>query len=371
MQIGPLPTSNDINIGALAGSFGSVTNSYKFYWMLALLDAVQEQHQRTISLQWLLCRMVAHVWHPVHYFRLQFGKSDKFSECAELVKLESGLAIDASVFDVTEICMKLPKGSAARRVLEERGRFVPYRFIRPFFETEIQGLKDHEVNGRITDLASQHFNSDRPPMYRFVGRDIELAEAWFLYISEHLEVLRGFCYWHLVLYLQAKNPNVGNLASKLTPPVERDLSQAKKFWQLALKAGEAQKCIYSGFAVPASGFSLDHFLPWSFVAHDALWNICPTLPEVNSAKGDRLPSLDGHLSAFLATQFEAVQRVCPICPEPMIEDYSLLFGTASAAELIAISRVDFNRRLGDVIRPQFQIAANCGFPQGWFYGPRL
>jgi hypothetical protein len=34
---------------------------------------------------------------------------------------------------------------------------------------------------------------------------------------------------------------------------------------------------------------LDHYLPWSFVAHDQLWNLIPTFPEVNSSKSNYLP----------------------------------------------------------------------------------
>ena len=140
MKIGPLPTSKDINIGALAGSFGNVTNSYKFFWALALLDAIQEHHQRNVSMEWLLSRMVAKVWHPVHYFRLQFGKSDKLTNCADLVKAETSLTADASLADVTITCHELQRTSPAFRQRDELGRFVPYRFIRPFFAAETQGL---------------------------------------------------------------------------------------------------------------------------------------------------------------------------------------------------------------------------------------
>ena len=48
MHIGNLPKSNDVNISALTGIFGSVTNSYKFYWMFALLDAVREKGEQPI-----------------------------------------------------------------------------------------------------------------------------------------------------------------------------------------------------------------------------------------------------------------------------------------------------------------------------------
>ena len=370
MQIRPLPDSNHVNIGALAGSFGNVTNSYKFYWILSLLDAVQEHHQRKIAIDWLLSRMVANVWHPVHYFRLQFGKSDKLTKCVESVKSETELGIDAPIADVTSACGQLSKGSHARRLRDELARYVPYRFIRPFFASETQGLKDHEVNPRIAELAVKNYRRALPPMYRFDGDDIEFSDAWFMYLAEHLEVIRGFTYWHLVLYLQSKNPNVGNIASKLTRPVARDLAEGKEFWRLAFKEQVSPRCIYSGIELSSTAFSLDHFLPWSFVAHDALWNLCPTIAEINSAKGDRLPAIDRYLGAFIGSQFDSVKRVAPFCREALLEDYSLLFGVGSRAELLVIDRDDFCTRLENQLRPQFQIATNCGFPPGWVYAAK-
>lgn len=368
MQIGDFPPCKDLKIGALSGIFGNVTNSYKFYWLLAILDGIQERRAKTLPIEWLLCRMVGLVWFPVHYFRLHFGKSDKLSEIAIMVMKECSLPMDASVSAVSTACHALPENSSARKLLAERRRYVPFRFIRPFFESETRGLADHQVSNRIAELASESFESTSPSMYRVNGDNLELAEAWFDYLTEHLEVIRGFCNWNLVLYLQSKNPTVGNISGKLNAPEERDLRAAKIFWGIALKGTGTHKCIFSGRDVPIVGFSLDHFLPWSFVAHDALWNICPTIPDVNSAKGDRLPSLDHYLSAFVDLQFDAVQRVAASGKdESVLEDYSLLFGTASKTELVAIPRDRFQMDLENVIRPQIQIATNCGFPPGWKY----
>ncbi len=367
MLIGSLPESNDVNIGAVAGSFGNVTNSYKFYWALAILDAVHEQHQRTVSVDWLLSRMVARVWHPVHYFRLQFGKSDKLTRCADLVKGETSLTSDSSVADVTAACAGIPRSSPAGRQRDELGRYVPFRFIRPFFAAETKGLQEHEVNPRLRVLAEQSFRAARPPLYRFLNAEIEFSEAWFVYLLEHVEVLRGFVNWHLLRYLQARNPNVGNISGKLAPPEARDLTDAKRFWRAAIKDSAAGRCIYSGLGLPATGFSVDHFLPWSFVAHDAMWNLCPTLPEVNSAKGDWLPDLGRYLRPFVSVQYKALQHVGPGCAESLLEDYALLFATGSRNELLAVSEQDFGSRLENALRPQFQIAANCGFPGEWIY----
>ncbi len=50
-------------------------------------------------------------------------------------------------------------------------------------------------------------------------------------------------------------------------------------------------------------FTIDHFLPWSFVAHNDVWNTVPIPQTVNSAKGNRLPAIDRHLPLFLDLQW--------------------------------------------------------------------
>ena len=208
MHTGNLPKSYQVNVGAMEGIFSNVTNSYKFFWLTSMLDRVQDCGLRTISTHWLLCRMVARAWYPVNYLRLHLGKSDMLSQVASLVMTESGLSIDANVSDVTTVCLNLQSSSRARKELIRIGRYVPYRFIRPFFMSEIQTLTDHAVNNRIIELASNSFHDQNASIYRFIGDNIEITEAWFQYMSEHVEVLRDFCNGNFVLYLESKNPNV-------------------------------------------------------------------------------------------------------------------------------------------------------------------
>ncbi len=123
---------------------------------------------------------------------------------------------------------------------------MPFRFIRPFFAAETQGLKYHEVNPRLRDLAERTFRAESPALYRFVNSEIEFSEAWFVYLLEQMEVLRGFVNWHLLRYLQARNPNVSHISGKLATPEARDLTDAKRFWRAAIKDSAAGRCIYSG-----------------------------------------------------------------------------------------------------------------------------
>ncbi len=78
--------------------------------------------------------------------------------------------------------------------------------------------------------------------------------------------------------MQKRNPNTPEIARKLFMPSKRDsLKSQTNYWSQVL-THQQLRCIYSGQPLTPQRFSLDHYLPWSFVAHDQLWNLIPTLP---------------------------------------------------------------------------------------------
>lgn len=126
-------------------------------------------------------------------------------------------------------------------------------------------------------------------------------------------------------------------------------------------------CIYSGEPLHRADYSIDHFLPWRFVAHDLLWNLAPTTRSVNSAKSDCIPDI-AYLDRFAQLQHEAVQVVSQTPKkERLLEDYVLLFRLSSLDELKNMSFLAFRDRLHEILAPQIQIAANMGFSIGWRY----
>ena len=50
-------------------------------------------------------------------------------------------------------------------------------------------------------------------------------------------------------------------------------------------------------------YEIDHFIPWSFVMNDELWNLMPMDSSLNSAKSNRLPKWDPFFSRFADNQY--------------------------------------------------------------------
>ena len=360
-----LPESDELDISRLAAIFSDTTNSYKFYWLLAILDSLRETGQTRFSMQDLSLRMVANVWYPLDYFKLSFGKQDGFKPIADFVS--ERITVDnrptaPNLFSQLNTRLSTTDLTLLHRRVNVLLNWVPYRFIRPFFAQETRGLLDHHVNGKIVELASQ---TEKAP-YRFIDGDIELNDKWTAYLQQHQAILRGFTSWHLVRFLQKNNPNVIGLTEKLEKPVERDLKVAGRFWKGYLVENPDLQCIYSGQLITTANLSLDHFLPWSFVAHDQIWNIIPTPKPVNSAKNDWLPSIELYFSSYAKLQFNGFQFHANKGQNKLLEDYSVLFGR-SLNDIQQQPLSDFQEDLRRVILPQYQTAKNLGFSHPFEY----
>ncbi len=367
-----LPFSTKLPIHHLAACFDNVTNSYKFYWFLAILEHIREHNSQVIPLKHLLAKMVASVWYPTNYFYLSFGKQDRLSLIALNLKADRELAIDAKHNEVVDVVLaELSANSNVSKEIISLGRFVPYRFLRSFFASELRGKKDYKINKLIVDLAEETFTqATNLCLYRFVSAPedgIEIQEDWFEYLQKHITILMGFCLWYLLNYLQKNNPNVPNIANKLFEPQQRDLKHARNFWRLAFDHFGEVRCIYSGQIMHKNNFSLDHFLPWRFVTHDLLWNIVPTPKNVNSAKSDNLPDVQQYFDHFVQLQYDAFQVVASPKKAKLLEDYTLLFHKDSIVEVKALPFLYFRQTLHDTIVPQMQIAKNMGFAANWSY----
>lgn len=364
-----LPDSGRLSVRHLAGTFRWTTNSYKFYWLLAILRHLEEEGRRVTPISDLLARMIAAVWYPVGAFRLSFGQQDRLARLVRRVKEVTDLADDATrrtvrrtVSDLIEI-----DGQVAREV-RSLDKYVPFRFLTPWFREELSGMSDAARHARTKELAADSFQGDSPALYCFPDDEhIEIHPRWASYLRRHRRIVGDFCLWNLLAFLQGKNPNVPNIAEKLFRPKARRLSGTpRSFWNLVLGARPSLRCLYSGKLLAKGSYDIDHFVPWSFVSHDLLWNLAPVTKAANRSKSDALPDLDAYFGDFATLQRAGFEVAFSEGKKQWLEDYALLFGNELPA-IHAMSANDFRERLRERIAPLMQIAANTGFPTGWIY----
>ena len=295
---------------ALNRVFDNTAASYKFFWFLAVLELSRTSHGQ-LSLREIFVEMAAQAWHPVNLFRLSFDTKDADEKCvdqlqgvlreiaAKEAELSDGLRPNSSLM---EIRARL-QGYA--RELGFLGDLVPMRFLSPFVSGRLpQGTPRHRINKEIIRIVDElKVGEDAAPYHFGPDKDsVVLHPDWQAFFVEHAAILRGFVEIGLVRFLQAKNPMVPGLADKLRMPMERDLGRARSFWEQANQAHLTQRSapltnLYTGRPLDGA-FAVDHFMPWSYVAHDYLWNTVPTDQSTNSSKGDRIPSVSRYIAGL-------------------------------------------------------------------------
>ncbi|MEB3151489.1 MAG: HNH endonuclease domain-containing protein [Sphaerospermopsis sp.] len=293
-----LPLSDKVNVTVLSQIFNNITNSYKYLYFLSILDIIKRRNFDTlspISFREIIVEMLANAWYPHNYFKLSFGKQDQIANKLDALELE----ITEPILKFRDTDKKLLRTAINSQNLNDIvisiNRYVSYRLIRPFFSPETRGLKDYDVNPTIINLANNQFDTKKP-LYCFNAEDqkncnaIILHPDWIQYLEENYSIVRGWASWEWLNYMQQKNPSTPNVVNKLFMPQERDsLGNQTKYWKTILEHREIE-CIYSKIKLNKDEISLDHYLPWSFVAHDQLWNLIPTTKSVNSSKSNNLPS---------------------------------------------------------------------------------
>ncbi len=358
-----LPEDSEIDVPSLSKVFDDKTNSYKLYWFLAILDSIQKNNDPRIDMRELSMRMIAKVWYPLDYFKLSFGTQDKFKENAKSIYKTLNITSETEALKILDGADNEWVESVSSYI-DKTLRYVPYRFVRPFFKVETSGMIDGQVNDRIVELAK--LNRQSP--YYFDGRYIVIRNTWYSYLQKYQYILRSFTKWHLVQYLQKNNPNVPAISEKLERPVNRNFNAAKPFWKTYLEHHPEMKCIYSGQPITRDNISLDHYLPFSYVAHDQIWNLIPTTKSVNSAKSDLLPDTNLYFDKFAQLQYDAFRFHAESGQAKKLEDYSLLF-RESTATIQESSSEWFRERLSQAVLPQLQTAKNMGFSSPFVYRP--
>jgi len=82
----------------------------------------------------------------------------------------------------------------------------------------------------------------------------------------------------------------------------RKLSKVRNLWEGILEQARIRD-VFTGREIVPKRYDVDHFVPWSFVMNDELWNLMPMESWLNSSKSNRLPKWDPFFSRFADNQY--------------------------------------------------------------------
>lgn len=349
-----IPQSEFLSTKQLSQVFNKTTATYKFYWFLSILQMHNEENSYRISVWDLVVRMIANAWYPIHYFHLSFGSMDSLHKIVTELQWSTGLPMDAKKDDIIKCLTDSIKNKDVKRLLTPLTINVPYRFLSPWInytcDTDVIARSHTFENGCLYAI-----HKDNKDFF------ITMNPIWDKYLNDYYGILTDFIHWNLTLFLQARNPNIPNIPNKLHRPLERSsLNKQHKFWDEVLKIGGKLHCIYTGRVIVPGDYVVDHFLPWSFVAHDQLWNLIPADNSINSSKSDCLPSIEKYLTKLAEEHRKAIKVYLEAGKkENVLDDFASLGYTAR--DLLQLNKERFLATYQQIFTPLHQIAQNMGY----------
>ena len=174
----------------------------------------------------------------------------------------------------------------------------------------------------------------------------------------------------MIIYLQKRNPSVPGISDKLYLPQERKLDKVKKYWKTILEIQPINE-IYGNNVITKDNITIDHFVPWSYVAHDELWNLHPTTKSINSSKSNNLPDWERYfkmlckqeyLSYKIMWDYEIVHEKFENCAKEHLNSWDV----KQKLYRNGLSESEFGGILEEIISPVYNSAKNCGFRE-WVY----
>lgn len=364
-----LPYSENIEIQYLSRIFDNTSECYKFFWFQAIFSKVLEGRDH-ITYEELVDEMIADAWYMVIEYHLNLGPRDTLENLVLYLQKISQLKSS----EKKENIISYLKNCTDKEVVKRKRiltKNVPYRIQAPFMDK----IKGKEWNVPESTLISK-INQEHRLMYYFealngMQTSIRISSEWFTYIQKNQEIIKGWLQYNMIVYLQKRNPSVPGIADKLYPPQERKLEKVKKFWKLLLIVQPIHE-IYGHVQLSEKDISIDHFVPWSYVAHDEFWNLHPTTRSINSSKNNSLPNWNVYFPQLAKLEFTSYEMMWKYdvlhdefekCAKEHLNDSIIRRKIYQEGQ----DFTSFSHMLEEILQPVYQSAKNCGF-RDWVYG---
>ena len=303
---------NTLDIEGFSHMMKDPSYCYKFYWLEAIVQLISEGISET-TFDTVINEMICNAWYSVREFHIHLsgmmadGQVRDGLERAVLTLSElSSLPANASKVEIKNAIREHDKELKSAK--EQLTNMVPYRALAGFFVNAESAADWNSIRRMVAYI--QMINRDVVLLPYTLGessklkREIYFHPSWMEMIQDNTVSILGWIQYEKVKWLQNNNPEVPGLVYKLAPMDEkmRKLNNVRKLWECIFDISDV-KDVFTGDLVVPKKYDVDHFIPWSFVMNDELWNLMPMDSSLNSVKSNRLPKWDPYFKRFAENQY--------------------------------------------------------------------
>ncbi|WP_162911312.1 HNH endonuclease domain-containing protein [Shinella zoogloeoides] len=352
-----LPDKEPVHGKLLGEALDRTTATYKITLMKTIIAHVRGGGGAFLSFGSILRGMIETIWVPVARFRLTLGHAD------QLAGFLDSVPEDIRLYGTFQTALShLDMGRAAHETIL---RYPLAVFLTPWFKAASVQHKRSIRPGRDAIRAA---DAGIYLPYDIEADGLRLDSAFIDYVAGNMALLEGWTDMCLVDYLQRRNPNVPAIPMKLRDLDRPGLAIQRRFWKQAMQ-NVPRACFYTGRPLDPENFHLDHFVPRRFVAHDRIWNLVPSLPEINLSKGVGVPDAN-LIPAMARLHFDAIGAIRQHSPQKWARDLreEYLDDLGVSPEALA-DNASFAAAMSDTLQPLLNLARKR-FPD-WRGHPNL
>lgn len=317
LRIDPL-YENRLDMHSFACMLDSTTQSYKFYWLEAILTLLVQKDE--MSFEEIIYEMFWEAWYTVTQYHLHLGPviEGKSENCIEHALHVIEQDPDVRLPMTKEQFFRLADHNNIRIEQDIEGliKNVPYRLLSSFMSDIGGGDRIWDQKKRLIAYLELLNEKVYLPYTILDGRGaakrIHINEAWKHVLLDNYSVIKSWIQMKKVRFLQDRNPGVPGVIYKLEDEEnkQRKLERVRQLW-LSYEAvsGRQIQDMYSKDPLQDKQLSIDHFIPWSYVANDELWNLVPMDKSRNASKGNRLPEWNHFFPDLMRTQYDLYQMI--------------------------------------------------------------
>ena len=303
---------NNLDIEGFSQMMKDPSFCYKFYWLEAIVKLIAENVRET-TFDAIIDEMISNAWYSVREFHVHLsgiqsdgGVRDGLERAIMLLTELSDLPANASKVEIKNEIRK--HNDALKKYKEQLTNMVPYRALAGFF-AKSGDVVDWGSTVRMTKYIKQFSEEKILLPYTFgesskLKKQVYFNSEWIDMIQDNAVSILGWIQYEKVKWLQNNNPEVPGLVYKLAPLDEkmRKLGKVRKLWNGVLELTEIRD-VFKDEPIVFKEYDVDHFVPWSFVMNDELWNLMPMDSSLNSVKSNKLPHWDPFFERFATNQF--------------------------------------------------------------------
>lgn len=369
---------NTLDIEGFSKMMNSPSYCYKFYWLEAIVQLISANKTED-TYDEIINKMISNAWYPVLEYHIHlsgiYGKDiikDNLERAVLRLQELSQLANNASDIEIINKLHEFSEDKELRFYKKELTKNVPYKALSGFANRGSEKINLDSSAGRLRAYYNKLSQSEILLPYTFnddkgLKRVITFNDGWIQMIRDNTVNILGWIQLEKVKWLQNNNPEVPGLVYKLAPADEkmRKLTNARKLWDAVLEVKPIVD-VFKNEPIDAEKYDLDHFIPWSFVMNDELWNLMPMDSAWNSKKNNKLPKWDLFFDQFADNQFDLYEL---LYEKPGI--YKLyeacyrdnLHSIWANRELYCKgnSKEEFHKILGKNMRPVYDSARRQGY----------